>query len=108
MADEQIRAAMFTEAVLRRPAMYTMNGTFAEVVAFLNGYYSGAARGHLDWPPVIEWTDLERWLANRLGVASTEAFRRIEQSFDDNCERIDALADWYARFRYEWNSDSAA
>ena|SRR5437868_274954 len=101
MADVQTRGVTLTEAVLLRPAMYTMNGTYAEVIAFLEGYYSGMAHGNPNAQPAVDWSDFEAWLADRLEVDSTEAFRRIEQSYDDNCERIKALADWYARFQTE-------
>lgn len=33
------------DALCKRPAMYTLNGTFPEVVAFLSGYACGAKVG---------------------------------------------------------------
>jgi len=101
MADVQTRAVTLTEAVLLRPAMYTMNGTFAEVIAFLEGYYSGMAQVNPNAQLVVEWSDFEQWLADRLNVESTEPFRRIEQTHDEDCERMKALADCYAHFRAE-------
>ena len=81
--------------------MYTLNGTFAEVVSFLEGYYSGMAKANYDVPPVIEWSAFLRWLAKRLGVDSAVSLKCIHESYDDDCDRIRALADWYARFQTE-------
>ncbi len=101
MADVQTRAVTLTEAVLLRPAMYTMNGTFAEVIAFLEGYYSGMAHGNPNAQPAVDWSEFEQWLADRMNVDSAELFRQIEQCHGENCERIRALADLYARFQTE-------
>jgi hypothetical protein len=101
MADVQTRGITFTEAVLRRPSMYTVNGTFAEVACFLEGYYSGTAKANYDVPPVVEWSAFRRWLADRFGVDSSVSFKSIQQSYNDDCERLKALADWYARFQSE-------
>ena len=101
MSNVQVRGITFTDAVLRRPAMYTVNGTFAEAVSFLEGYYSGMAHGNIDAPPAIEWSDFRRWIASRLGVDSADSFKVIYQTHHEDCERLKALADWYARFEVE-------
>jgi L-fucose isomerase-like protein len=101
MADVQTRGIPLTEAVLLRPAMYTMNGTFAEVVAFLEGYFSGMAHGNPNASPVVEWSDFEQWLVDRMKVDGAELFRKIEQAHSEDCERLRALADLFARFRAE-------
>ena len=101
MSSVQVRGITFTEAVLRRPAMYTVNGTFAEAVSFLEGYYSGMAHGNIDAPPAIEWTDFRRWLAGRLGVDSSDSFKVIYHTHYEDCERLKALADLHARFQTE-------
>jgi hypothetical protein len=101
MADVQTRAITFTEAVLRRPAMYTLNGSFAEVACFLEGYYSGMAKASFDVPPVVEWSAFLRWLAKMLGVDSATSLKCIYDSYDDDCERFRALSDWYGRFQAE-------
>src|ERR1051326_2819062 len=95
MADVQTRGITFTEAVLRRPTMYTLTGSFAEVACFLEGYYSGLAKANYDAPPVVEWSAFLRWLAKRLGVDSALALKRIHESYEDDCERMRAFADWY-------------
>jgi hypothetical protein len=81
--------------------MYTLNGSCAEVACFLEGYYSGMAKTNYDAPPVVEWSAFLRWLAKWLGVDSAVALKRIHDSHDDDCERIKAFADLYARFQAE-------
>jgi hypothetical protein len=39
---KKIEFANTVEALCKRPAMYTMHGTFAEIVACLDGYAKGA------------------------------------------------------------------
>ena len=101
MADVQTRGITLTEAVIRRPGMYTVNGSFAEVLCFLEGYYSGVAKGNYSAPPVVEWSDFRHWLAQRFGVTSTESFRLIQKSHDDDCERLKELSDLYILFQTE-------
>jgi hypothetical protein len=102
MADLQTRGITLTDAVLLRPAMYTMNGTFAEVVAFLVGYFSGAAKGNPSAPPVIEWSAFEYWLADRLNAQDGGHFRRIHDAHREDCERLRALSELYTRFTMEY------
>ena len=102
MTDVQMRLVTFTEAVLLRPAMYTVNGTFGEAVSFLEGYYSGWPRGSGDLPPgVAEWSTFRSWLAAHLGVDGTYVFEQIQQSYDDDCQRLSALIGLFARYLAE-------
>jgi hypothetical protein len=54
------------ESVLSRPAMYTLSGTYGEVVAFLEGYFSGLAKAKDDFSGKYTWTDFLEWLTNEL------------------------------------------
>ena len=99
MSDVQTRPVTFAAAVIARPKMYTLNGTFGEVISFLEGYMSGIAKGNCDAPPLIEWNDFEEWLTSILGVRGRDAFQRIQDSHADNCEQLKALADLYDRFQ---------
>ena len=101
MAEVQARSLSFTESVMRRPGMYTINGSFAEVLCFLEGNFSGMAKGNYEAPPVVAWSDFRHWIAEHFGAGSTEALRKIQDSYDDDCERLKALADLYARFQAE-------
>ena len=56
---EKIEFADIVDAFCKRPAMYTMNGTFAEIVAFLDGYATGAEVNedlyHYRWNAFLKW-----------------------------------------------------
>jgi hypothetical protein len=74
----------FMESVLRRPAMYTLGGTFLEVLAFLEGYHGGLSRVVPYAPPVVGWESFRKWLAARLGVPAQEAFPTLWRSQTDS------------------------
>ena len=50
----------YVEAICKRPKMYTPNGSFYEVVSFLEGYSTGANVGefayHSAFTPFMKWT----------------------------------------------------
>ncbi len=81
-----------------RPGMYTLNGTLPEVIAFLEGYYSGMAKGKLDAPPVLEWVAFRQWVAAQLDVDAAEAFAAFARRYQDNQAALTTLRQWLARF----------
>ena len=105
MPEEQIYTTIIIENAMRRPAMYTMNGTFAEVVSWLDGYcygfYSGGAQSQDLLSAVSEWTEFKPWLANQLAIGSKEPFKHLEQLYLEDSHRLKALADFYANFLSE-------
>jgi hypothetical protein len=56
---EEIEFADIVDTLCKRPAMYTMGGTFAEIVALLDGYARGAevkyGGYHYSWTPFLQW-----------------------------------------------------
>lgn len=60
--------------VLARPDMYTLSGTYEEVVAFLTGYYSGAAIGQPLEPAVGLWRDFTEFLSRLLESPTSQVF----------------------------------
>ena len=54
------------EAVARRPKMYTLGGTYEEVVMFLEGYISGLAVGHMSSPIFHDWYEFHNWLKHKV------------------------------------------
>src|SRR5262249_16885854 len=68
MNDSAITYTSFTASVLSRPRMYTLDGSFAEVIAYIQGYFGGASKGKPDWEPAIEWALFEQWVAGQLNV----------------------------------------
>jgi len=59
MRTEIQDAATFPQAVLLRSQMDTSNGSFDEVIVFLDGYYSGNVKGDPYARSATEWTSFE-------------------------------------------------
>jgi hypothetical protein len=57
----------FPEAVALRPKMYTMEGTFQEVVAYLEGYFSGASKSPSGLKVAQDWWAFVEKIALRTG-----------------------------------------
>ena len=74
----------FIEAVLLRPQMYTTSGTYAETIAFLEGYFSGLAKGDPYAVPVAEWTSFRSRLSQELQTSSDEAFGKFRELYTDD------------------------
>src|SRR5687768_1547816 len=72
----------FAQAVLLRPTMYTMGGSFEEVIAFLTGYFSGAAQGGPHAPDVVQWSYFRAWLAEQLGWPRTNLFQEFRNRYE--------------------------
>ncbi|NUP08114.1 MAG: hypothetical protein HOW73_18865 [Polyangiaceae bacterium] len=71
----------FAEAVLRRPSMYTLLGSPAEVVAFLVGFVSGRAGAG---GPIEAWNAFQEWLAEKLNVSQSDVLRSILSSYGES------------------------
>ncbi|MES2460101.1 MAG: hypothetical protein V4671_05925 [Armatimonadota bacterium] len=89
----------FVRAVIHRPRMYTLNGTFDEIIAFLEGYHSGVAAIDPSAPGVVAWQSFRGWLMRSLGANSFSVFDRFKLHYvasDDLGEVLDGLV---ARFQ---------
>ncbi len=108
MSSTTIVYQTLTEAVFSRPRMYTLEGSFPEVIAFLEGYYSGAAKAKPDWEPVVEWALFEQWIARRLGVPETGVHAAFLKQHGENA--LPELKQLYSVFRRERSpeTDSAS
>ena len=78
--------------------MYTMGGTFAESVAFLEGYFSGQAKNSPYLPPVAAWASFTSWLAEQQGVTTGKAFEAIARSLEEDSVRFDRVQTLLDRF----------
>ncbi len=87
------------EAVLRRPKMYTILGSYPEVVSFLEGYYSGFAKHSLEAQHVLTWSLFRRWLAIKLGNPKSSELKVLYQDFGD--KSLDTLISFYHEFKSE-------
>ncbi len=83
-------------AVLLRPKMYTLHGSFGEVTAFLEGYYSGTAINHMNDPSVTVWSEFLYFLCKKLEVTSSEVMHEFQNRYGS--EAIDELEKAYDEF----------
>jgi len=89
------------EAVLLRPRMYTLGGTFEEVIAFLEGYYSGMAKGNPYAIPVLEWASFRTWLSEKMGLAPSEVFAKFRNLHADGPAALAGMQNCLSEFRAE-------
>jgi hypothetical protein len=87
----------FTEAVFRRPAMYTLTGSYPEVVAFLEGYYSGLAKSPNGAVISANWSSFREWLAEELEVSPPQEFQTLHDSYQSDA--LEVLKQFYERFK---------
>lgn len=85
------------EAVLARPSMYTVSGTYGEVVSFLEGYYSGLAKHSPEVIPVVNWSEFRQWLVIKLGNPKTPELKILYQEYGDNS--LEMFASFYHEFK---------
>lgn len=86
-------------AVLARPTMYTVSGSFGEIVAFLDGYTSGVARHHPQVEVVAEWSAFRDWLSDQTHTPQSEVFIGLWKQHDDNGEALACLRQLYREFK---------
>jgi hypothetical protein len=84
--------------------MYTINGSVEEVGAFLEGYYSAAAKCIHHKAAVAEaeeWWIFCRWLAKRLSDTESSwhsAFIALKRAYPDDADAFAKLLEWYPEF----------
>ncbi len=78
--------------------MYTLNGTALEVIAFLEGYYSGMAKNNPYAAPVLEWEAFRVWLAGQLCVEPAQAFAAFVQHHQSDHMAMQTLAESLSTF----------
>ena len=98
MSSVQVRHVSFAGAVIRRPRMYTLDGTFEEVVAFLEGYYSGLAKADPRTTQVSEWYAFQQWLSKKLNISPSELWPHFRQLNEDGQMPLERLAEWFGKF----------
>jgi hypothetical protein len=91
MSDLPVLHLTFPEAVLFRPKMYTIGGSYLEVIAFLKGFYGGLSKHIPQPPPVKAWGEFQHWLSKRMGVEMSEVFRHLNEKHSNDLETIQEL-----------------
>lgn len=72
-----------------------MNGTFPEVIAFIEGYTSAG----IVKKARIEWHDFNNWLSSKLDYSESKvAAEYLREQYPADDEAINRLAYWYAEY----------
>ena len=91
-------------SVLKRPTMYTVNGAYGEVVAFLTGYYSGAALGYPHETSVQILGDFSLFVRNSLPIPGSNVFEAFQDIHGvGSLEALKAKYDEFAKGRENFN-----
>lgn len=98
MNNQQISNVSFLKAVFLRPKMYTLNGTYEEVIAFLVGFYSGMAKGNPNAPPIDTWITFQDWLSERLNLPKSEIFLEFRNINHDCQDLVQRMAELVSEF----------
>ncbi len=101
MSKNERHFVSFAEAVLLRPKMYTLGGTYEEAMAFLEGYFSGMAKENPYAAPVCEWVSFQRWLAEQLAVPTSDALSKLKSTYPSSQDALSGMLEWLSRFRAE-------
>ena len=92
-------------AICRRPKMYTMNGTFGEVLALLDGYANGArlspGRSSSFFNP------FSQWLQEKLNMSYDHFWRAFRDSYPDDEAAIKAFAAFWTEYQAELQSTAS-
>ena len=83
------------ESALIRPSMYTVGGSVLEVAAFLEGYYSGLAKGSPKSDHGSAWSDFVAAIAGDGHPDWHTVFRDVNLRFNSCDEAFDWLLSVY-------------
>lgn len=87
----------FIQAVFARPKMYTLLGSYAEVVAFLEGYYSGLAKSKNGLSEAEKWSSFRHWLAKQLNASLSDEFMILAARYETDA--LTVFARFYEEFK---------
>jgi hypothetical protein len=79
--------------------MYTLSGTFGEVVAFIRGYIGGVSKDHPDAPIVLEWFDFSEWLRAELDLNHGDVFQTFGERYGNDESGLRKLHEYFDAYR---------
>jgi hypothetical protein len=100
---DALKHVNFAQSVLYRPKMYTLYGSFGEVIAFLNGFYSGALR-YSRMPAenraakCAEWFGFRDWLKHRTEGEEGRFWERFREPFNSDAEAFEDMLRLYDEY----------
>ena len=92
---KQVSFADVVHYVCKRPAMYTMHGSFPEVIAYIEGYTTSDTTRKSR----LEWHGFSRWLSARMDYQDDKvAARYLRETYPNDDEAISRLAELYSEY----------
>jgi hypothetical protein len=89
------------KSILSDPGMYTLSGTFEEVVCYLEAWYYALTRASIDAPDGYVWRNFQQWLAEELRVSRSDVFRHIRDTMpEDKLAFLTSKWDEYEQLLY--------
>ena len=104
LEDFKITFGDVVRTICKHPKMYMMDGTFAEALAFLDGYAYG---GQLGSPGRSSsyFNPFQEWLCNRFGWTEPEDFwRRFRDYYGDDQTALTEFARLWSEYEADTNS----
>jgi hypothetical protein len=92
--SSDIKLVMFFEAIVQRAGLYTLNGTFEEILAYIWG-----TRHPLDASDIELWQSFYEWLLIDTGLNGPLALRQFRERFTDDESAKKALLEKMVEFR---------
>jgi hypothetical protein len=105
-SENDLERVNFAQAVLHRPNVYTLYGSFGEVIAFLNGWYGGIFH-HRRLPENIsntldaEWYGFCQWLSSRSTGERPRFWEDYREAFGSDEEAIEDMKRLYEEYLAE-------
>ena len=97
-ADLQV--VTLVAAVCRAPKIYTLGGTFPEVVAFLEGFYAALEWRRAAPDESAEWKGFCEWLSERLQRGPRERyFEALRRAYPEDAAAREQLATRWSEYR---------
>jgi|GEM_PF-2436745 len=83
--DVQIKLVSLFEAVMEHPSLYTLEGSYLEGIAFLEGCQTGFMKwhpnkeemGHYFFEFIEEYQSFKEWLTLKFGLEEKDALRSL-------------------------------
>ena len=93
---EDIRVVDFFESVMEHPHHYTINGSYVESIAFIEGCLIGILKLHLNRGfennhfsrDIQNYQEFKEWLSKNFNSDTENVFKKIQHEHTDAIDRV--------------------
>src|SRR5215510_12401918 len=100
LSELKITLSDVIAAVCNHPERYTLNGTFGEVLAFLEGYANGAMLGNRGRSSSY-FNEYTQWLRTRLSLQDAKSWQSFIDLFPNETKALSEFLVLWREFREE-------